>query len=236
MPRHTACLQGGGGSRGYSRPDKRMMTFYVMRHGETELNRAGVFQGHMDVPLSDKGRRQAELLGEALAGVRFDAVYSSDLSRAADTARAIMKHQSCTLILDRRLRELHGARSQGLAPHEMAEKYPEFDKAFRLDPVNTRWPGGESFADLQERVARAIDDIYEWNAQRPGGGIVAVVGHGGVVRCILRQAYVDDLLMEQVVGNCTITVLQRDGNTWTVLRLDDGEHLKALDLAEEDEP
>jgi probable phosphoglycerate mutase len=210
-----------------------MVTFYVIRHGETEANRDGVFQGQTDVPLSDRGRRQASLAALALAGIRFDAVYSSDLSRAAETARAIMEHQTCSLVFDRRLRELHGGKLQGLTWDEAAARYPQFDEAFRKDPVNTRRPGGESFADLRERVARAIRDIYEWNAE-PGGATVAVIGHGGVIHSILEMAGVDAELMEHVVGNCTITVLRRDKDGWASVKIGDAAHLAAMETDEEE--
>ena len=107
-----------------------MVTFYVIRHGETEANRGGIFQGHMDVPLSDKGRKQAELVARALQDIHFNAVYTSDLSRAAETARAIMEYQDCGLISDRRLRELYGGNLQGLTQEQVSLNYPEFDRAF----------------------------------------------------------------------------------------------------------
>lgn len=208
---------------------KRMVTFYVIRHGETEANRTGVFQGQSDVPLSDKGRKQAGLVAEALSAVCFDAVYSSDLARAAETARAMMRYHDCRLVLDRRLRELYGGLLQGLTPAEVVAKYPEFAAAFRKDPVNARRLDGESFADLRERVRRVLEDIYEWNAGRPGGSTVAIVGHGGVIHVILEAAGVDAPLMEHVVGNCSITVLEREGDGWSLVKVGSVEHLKCLE-------
>lgn len=205
------------------------VTFYVVRHGETEANRGGVFQGHMDVPLSDRGRKQAEAVAGALSEVRLDVVYSSDLSRAAETAKAIMAHQTCALVLDRRLREIHGGRCQGHVREETEAMFPEFMRAFERDPVNTRRPGGESFADLSERVQRSLDDISEWNAGRPGGATVAVIGHGGVIRAILAIAGADASLMDRPVPNCSLSMLERLGDAWTVVKVGVTAHLDDLE-------
>ena len=91
-----------------------MTTFYLIRHGETQANKAGILQGQLDVPLSESGRRQARAVAEALSGVRLDAVYSSDLSRARETAEAIVEGRTCPLVLDRRLRELDMGAISGL--------------------------------------------------------------------------------------------------------------------------
>ena len=163
-----------------------------------------------------------------MARVKFDVVYSSDLSRAAETARAIMKHQDCPLICDRRLRELNGGRTQGLTREEVALRFPEFDNAYRADPMKARRPGGESFADLRERVARAMDDIYAWNCGRRERATVAVVAHGGVVRSILLEAGAEFPLPQGGVGNCSVTVLERDSTGWRIIKIGDQAHLGAL--------
>ena len=205
-----------------------MVTFYVIRHGETAANRGGVFQGHLDVPLSEKGRKQADLVAEALRDVCFDAVYSSDLSRAAETARAIMRHHDCSLVLDRRLREINGGKMQGMTEEEVAREFPEFARALEEDRYNVRRPGGESYADLDGRIARALDDIYAWHAAKPGGATVGVVSHGGAIRCMLKASDPDPLLIRRVVGNCTITVLECDESGWRAVTTGDGAHLSCL--------
>lgn len=209
-------------------PARDAVTVYVVRHGETLANRGGVFQGQMDVPLSEMGRRQAEAVGGALAGVQFDVVYSSDLSRAAETARAIMKHQKCRLVLDRRLREMNGGLCQGTTHEETLAAFPEFVRAWEEDPWNTRRPGGESFADLKARVGRAMDDIVAWNSGKPGGSTVALVGHGGVIRAVLTVAGVERPLLEASVRNCSISIVRRSGNEWTAVKVDECAHLDGI--------
>jgi len=204
-----------------------MLTAYVIRHAETEGNRNGVIQGHLDFPLSAKGRLQAEEVAGALRNVRFDAVYSSDLNRAAETARAIMKCRSCSLIMDRRLREINGGKMQGLTWPEIQKRFPEFEIAFSADPYNTRRPGGESFADVAVRVARAMDDIVRRNSERPEGSVIAVVSHGGPIRSIIGLAQ-PDLATMGTIGNCSITVLERNGATWRLVKVGDCGHLACL--------
>ncbi|MGE5578854.1 MAG: histidine phosphatase family protein [Bacillota bacterium] len=205
-----------------------MLTVYVIRHGETEANRNGVFQGHMDVPLSKKGHMQADRVAEALRDVRFDAVYSSDLSRAYETARAIMRYHDCSLLRDKRLREINGGKLQGLNDKETAEQFPEFHKSFIERRYTVRRPGGESYADLDLRVQRAMEDFLSWNQDKPDATI-GVVSHGGAIRSILKLAEPDPEFSRPVVGNCSITVLQHDGAGWKLLKVSDCDHLAGFE-------
>lgn len=205
-----------------------MLTVYVIRHGETEANKNGVFQGHLDVPLSKKGYMQAERVAEALKDVRFDAVYSSDLSRAYETARAIMRYHNCSLIADQRLREVNGGLLQGLTDLEITERFPEFRKEFVESRYTARRPGGESFADLDERVQRAMADLLSWNQDKPEATI-CVVSHGGAIRSILKLAEPDPEFSRAVVGNCSISVLRHDGEGWKILKVSDCGHLASCE-------
>lgn len=202
-----------------------MTTFYLVRHGETEANKAGILQGQMDVPLSEKGRRQARLVAEALSGVQLDAVYSSDLSRARETAEAIMQGRTCPLVLDKRLRELHMGAISGLTIEESRQKFPEFHAQLAADPYGVRRPGGgESRLDLRNRMASALDDIYE----RHKDGRVAVVAHGGSINAVLGIASQDGSWPRLVVENCSVTVIERDDSGWRTVEVNVCDHLSAL--------
>lgn len=202
-----------------------METIYIVRHGETAMNRQGVMQGHLNIPLSDAGRKEAELVARALSSVKFDAVYSSDLDRAAETARTIMKYQSCKLILDRRLRELHCGLLQGKTLEQSRREFPEFFQEFEKEPWTTRRPGGESFADLDERVRRSIDDIVE----NYRGGRVCVVTHGGVIRSILNYVGKRKLdIKAPAVANCSISVIRHDSGRWEILEENKISHLSEV--------
>ncbi len=202
-----------------------MVTFYLVRHGETEANKSGVMQGHLNTPLSLVGREQAKAVAASLRDVKFDAVYTSDLARAADTARAIMEHRSCPLIMDRRLREINMGLLQGLNQSEIAERFPDFERSRINDTYNTRRPGGESPADLDQRLSHTMDDIYSWYAGRPGNTTIGIVSHGGSIRSILKKANPDPESISGVVGNCSVSVMECDDRMWRIVSMDDCGHL-----------
>lgn len=200
-----------------------MGTYYIIRHGQTKANQGGVIQGHLDVPLAETGRKEAELVGKALSVVKLDAVYTSDLSRARETAQAIVRYQKCKLIVDSRLRELHCGEMQGLTFAACRERFPEFFQAVQRDPLRTKRPGGESLFELYERSCRALEEIYR---NYPEGN-VAIVSHAGVVKCLLAYAGGQELdLASPVVANASISVISRDDKGWHVLKVNDVEHLR----------
>lgn len=203
-----------------------MLTLYLVRHGETEGNKAGILQGHSDTPLSLVGRRQAERTGESLSTVKFDAVYASDLGRARETAEEIMKRQSCRLVLDRRLREINLGLFQGHTDAECRSLWPAEHAAYNRDRLNYRRPGGESYRDVRDRLAAALADIMSWHEDTEVDHTVAIVSHGGVLRSTLS------LLVGytgEVIGNCSISVLRWDGKAWASERIGDVSHLGCLE-------
>ncbi|QUL98211.1 MAG: histidine phosphatase family protein [Candidatus Fermentithermobacillus carboniphilus] len=202
-----------------------MGTYYIVRHGETEANQAGILQGHLNVPLSDRGRKQAEAVASRLRSVKIDVIYTSDLDRAKDTAMAIAKYHNCKLILDRRLREVHCGILQGKTMAECREKYPELFERFKQDPIGTERPGGESYKDLFDRTTRALEDIYE---RYPDSNVV-IVTHGGPIRCLL--AYASGKLVDPgspTPNNASISIITRDENGWSVEKFNDVDHLEPL--------
>jgi probable phosphoglycerate mutase len=143
---------------------------WLVRHGETEWNAEGRFQGWTDVPLNETGRAQAGRLRDLLAGREFDGVWSSDLVRAVETARIAVGEPD----VDRRLRELDFGDLEGSVWDEldgdMRAGLKEFD--------SFRSPGGESAVAFVERVFAFLDDL------EPGRHVV--FAHGGVIRAIGR--------------------------------------------------
>ncbi|MGI6162895.1 MAG: histidine phosphatase family protein [Bacillota bacterium] len=203
-----------------------MGTYFIVRHGETLANRSGILQGHLNVPLSDHGRKQADLVGKALSKSKIHAVYSSDLDRARETAMAIARHHNCRLVLDRRLREIHCGYMQGKTMDESHNLYPEFFEAFGQDPLNAVRPGGgESVNDLYQRTTRALEDIIR---NYPESNVV-IVTHGGVVRCLL--AYADGIQVDPgspTPANTSISVISKRGDNLQVDIFNDTAHLAPL--------
>jgi len=138
-------------------------TLLLVRHGETDWNAEGRLQGQTDRPLSDFGRQQARELAVELEGEELEAIYSSDLARARDTAEIVGERLGLPVRLDPDLREKDWGTWEGLTAAERD----------RVEFV------GESTRDHQERTLRALKRISE---RHPGGGHVLVVTHGGSMR------------------------------------------------------
>ncbi|WP_244826993.1 histidine phosphatase family protein [Caballeronia sp. TF1N1] len=202
------------------------MTTQVLfiRHGETDWNRIKRIQGHIDIPLSEHGRLQAEQLGRRMAREGgLDAVYSSDLQRAQQTARPFADALGLELCLSKGLRErLYGA-FQGHDSDEISEKFPaEFVEWQTRDPGFTP-PGGESQRVFYHRVVHAMEPIL---AAHPGGRI-ACVAHGGVLDCIYRFAKQLSLqdARDWPLLNCSVNVVDYDGDAARVVSWGDVSHL-----------
>ncbi|MDD4335421.1 MAG: histidine phosphatase family protein [Desulfotomaculaceae bacterium] len=162
----------------------------MIRHGETVWNVASKLQGHANVTLSDNGRRQAELLGRRLAGLKFDGFYASDLARAYETARIISQyHNSQDIKTLPELREMNFGRWEGFSINEIQEMYPEEIKQWWETPLRTRLPGGESLGDVVKRTVTVVKTIVESRS----GGNVLLVTHGGVIRSIVGTVLGMDL-------------------------------------------
>lgn len=147
----------------------------LLRHGETDWNSAGRFQGHEDVPLNAAGHEQAAAAGQWLATLRPIRVLSSDLARARQTAGPIADAAGVMVEVDPRLREVDVGSWAGLDLETVGAMEPDFWPALREGRDFRRSPSGESATDAGKRVALALLDYAEQ------GGLddaIVVVGHG----------------------------------------------------------
>jgi broad specificity phosphatase PhoE len=151
-----------------------MTHLFLVRHGQTDWNVEGRWQGHADVPLNAPGREQAANVARSLAEVGLRAIYSSDLIRARETAEALTAVTGLEVQLDPRLREIHQGEWQGLLVTEIQERYGQEFQRRRNDPLNVAPPGGETVLQVKERVVAAIEDIVRQHPLER----VAVVSHG----------------------------------------------------------
>lgn len=156
----------------------------AIRHGETEWNREGRFQGHLDSVLNKEGMAQAEALGERLAAERFDLLLSSDLGRALQTASAIAMRSGHEIVVETRLRERRMGIFQGLTPAEVQARYPEEYARFSSRDPDYVIPEGESMRQLFERSVACFTEL----ATRHAGLTLATVTHGGVLAMLYRHA------------------------------------------------
>lgn len=150
-----------------------MTTLYMVRHGETPWNVEGRYQGQLDPPLSKKGHQQAQATANSLAPLGFDAIFSSDLARARQTAEALADITSLTIQLDPRLREIHQGQWQGVLIDDIRAGWPDEIYGWENDPWHHHPPGGERLQTLQTRLFAAVRDI----AARHPQGKVAVFTH-----------------------------------------------------------
>ena len=224
-----------------------MTHIYLIRHGETDWNRDGICMGQMDVPLNARGRRQAERTAERLAPVRLDRLYSSDLSRARETAQIIVERQphAPEIRTRRDLREMDYGHWQGYRREEIelrfAESFQDGDP-HRTDPLAFRPQGGESLQELYERSVRAFREIFAESR----GETVAVVAHGGVIRCMVEWVLQQGaprfregepfISFGFAVSNCGITHIQEEPEGLVLRVLNDTCHLQPLDLEGYDRP
>ena len=157
----------------------------VIRHGETTWNREKRMQGVTDTELSDVGRAQAQALGRRLKERPFAALYSSTLSRALHTARAIGEHAGHEVVVEERLRERCFGIFEGLTAAEIMSRYPEEHARFASHDPDYEVPGGECAARFMQRCLGCLAEI----ADRHRGGQVVVVSHGLVLDSLYRAAH-----------------------------------------------
>jgi len=152
----------------------------LIRHGETQWNLDHRVQGHLDVPLTERGLHQAERLRAALVDDGVHAVYTSDLQRARVTAE-IIAGDRLPVYVEPRFRESCFGSFEGLTGVECEARFPAEYHAWRGDSVRNRPPGGETLEDLRERCLAALRELLPGH----GGQTVAVVAHGGPVRAMV---------------------------------------------------
>jgi len=171
-----------------------MTTILLARHGETDWNRDGRFQGWADPPLNETGRAQARALAAQLADVPFDAVYSSDLQRAHETALIVAEPHGVPVVADRGLREIDVGSWSGLTRPEVEERFPGAEQH-----------DGETRAQHLARVLATVERIA---SAHPGERIL-IVSHGGSLRTLRRHAAGDPV---HPIENCGVYELRfRDG-------------------------
>ncbi|MBA4742173.1 MAG: histidine phosphatase family protein [Azoarcus sp.] len=201
-------------------------TICLVRHGETAWNAERRIQGHLDVPLNDTGRAQADALAAALATQHFDAVHSSDLTRARTTAEAVARRLALAVYADPALRERDYGDFQGLTYAQAEKRFPEdYARLIARAPDHVPPGGGESLADLAARVRATLTRI----AVEHAGGRVLVVTHGGVLDAAHRMATGNtlDAPRDFVVANAALNWIEHRDGTWALLSWDEREHLAA---------
>ena len=169
-----------------------MTEIWLVRHGQTEWNLEGRYQGSRDIELNENGLEQARQTAEQLKDVGFTAVYSSPLSRAYQTALMIAKKQSVLVNTDNRLVEVSLGEWEGMLSSDIRQQYPHEIEERQRNPLHARPPGGESAAEVAKRMAAAVNDISRVHPVGP----VLLVSHGLALASLICQA--QDIPQEKV--------------------------------------
>ncbi|WP_324780490.1 histidine phosphatase family protein [Thiobacillus sedimenti] len=195
----------------------------LIRHGETDWNVEKRIQGHTDVPLNETGRAQALAMAFNAAHQRFDAIYSSDLARAVETAQALAQREGQAVRLLPTLRERHFGLFQGLTAAEAASRHPAAHAHYVARDLDYDFGTGESLRRFAARVGEAID----WLLRHHAGQTVAAVSHSGVLDIVYRRATGRPLSAPRdfKIPNCALNWFHFDSQGWHLEAWGDRHHL-----------
>ena len=191
------------------------MKVFFVRHGESEANRDKRFAGQTDVPLTESGRTQAEMIRPILADIPFDKVYSSDLSRAIDTQKiALPGYEAQTMPL---IREINVGTLAGQSIVQVAAKNGGVSPTAKSGDYSAY--GGENRAMLDERIRQFMQML-----EKETCAYVAVFAHRGVLLSVLRHILGTPDLPNGPIAcdNCAVNVMEYDGKAWRILALNYG--------------
>ena len=197
-----------------------MTTLYFVRHGESRANVEKVFTGQTDVPLSDRGMRQAEELKERLLSLRPDAFFSSDLLRAVQTVTPAAEALKLPVIREQGLREIDGGKWEKMHIDEIARVYPEDYARWTENIGLARCTGGESLEEVQARGLAAIRRIAAENE----GKCVAVATHAAMIRaltCAFRGRPLSEMQHIPFVPNASLSEVRFESGEFTIGRYAD---------------
>ena len=190
-----------------------MTVVLLARHGETHWTRVNRRQGHADPRLNRRGREQARALARQLIGEQLDAIYSSDLRRASETAAIVAREMEIEVRLDPELRETDFGDWTGLRRDEIERRFPE--GVLRRKRGLKGWTGGESYEEMADRVVRAVSLIAAAHPEEE----VLVVTHNGPIRAIHAHAlgvpYSEYRKTAKSIKKGSVSAISTENGVWT---------------------
>lgn len=203
-----------------------MIRLLLVRHGETDWNAQRRYQGQTDVPLNETGQRQVAALAKHLAGEEISAILASDLQRARQTALAIAAHHGLPFREEPRMREIALGDWEGLAYAQVRERWAEKMNAWFADPLHVAPPGGETLAQVADRVQSVIEEVTRLGVD----GTVILASHGGPLRVLLCLVLGMDVQAHWRfrLDVASISELHVHDGDVTLVRLNDTHHLDTL--------
>ncbi len=214
--------------------EQKKTRFYLIRHGETDWNKGGRYQGWTNIELNEAGREQARLLGERFKYLPLDAVYVSPLKRAMETAEAVGKAKGLTPIVDEHFKEINFGEWEGHTIAELSEKYGKAYTDFFANPFSHPMPGEGSFQNVMQRAIAGFEALEQ---ERKGQNI-AIISHGGLLRVMLvgLLGLGEEFYRKTWMTNTSITMLDvmEDGRR-LLMTLNDKAHLEMAELLQKGE-
>lgn len=205
-----------------------MTRIILVRHGETDWNKEQIFRGRIDVPLNPTGLRQARATGEALRNYKVDAIYSSPLSRAMETAKAIGTfHPDISVIGANGFIDIDFGKWQGMPHEKVKDEYRELYDKWQKEPHNVKMPDGEDLDDVKLRAIEALNNI--------------LAGHENETMVIASHRVVNKVILCAVLGltnqhfwcirqdTCAINIFDNSDTGFIISVINDTCHIKALD-------
>ena len=192
------------------------MKIYLIRHGESQANDLGLFLGHGDLDLTERGRAQAKKTADFLSELPIDAIFSSDLKRAYNTALESAKKLNLKVTKNQGLREIDCGDWDFVPFDELRVKYKESFGVWTNDLPNARCDGGESIEELQKRIVKTINEIVSENA----GKNIAIFSHATSIRCFV--GYCTGKGKNGVAGiswapNASVTEIEYENGTYKII-------------------
>ena len=185
--------------------------FYMVRHGESEANKRDAYLGHYDLPLTETGRKQAEMAADFAATLGADVIYASDLSRARHTAFATARRLGLPVYAAPQVREMYMGQWEGMSFDRVRSEYAELFRIWSGNLANGLAPGGETVRDLQKRVKDAMTRI----AQANPGKRVLVFSHGTPIRAMAALGMGKSINDIAWPSNASVTTLEYENGSFT---------------------
>src|SRR5690554_451377 len=197
---------------------------FMVRHAEAEGNAKRIFHGWTDSEITERGRKQAELVAERFKDENIDVLYSSSLKRTVQTAEYIAKKKCLDIIKTDLLKEINGGEWEGMPWSELIEKYPREHYTWENNMIDHAMPGGESIKDFEKRLY----DIFQKIIKKNEGKNICIVTHGTAIRTLMCHFYgcgLEGILDIPWVDNTAVTILDYESGRYKVITDGDVSHL-----------
>lgn len=204
------------------------MKIYLLRHGQTNLNRDGKFQGDTDKDLNEFGKKQTELLGKRMQKYHIDIIYSSDLKRVMETSEIINSYINTEIVVKEELREINMGAWDVVTIRERYTNNEDYAAKWHKHLADLPYPEGECGQDVCKRAMKVVDEVKKQQYEN-----VAIVTSGGTIAILLCEF----LGLEQYkrfvmeIDNCSISIVNYDvlNNKITVKCINDTGHLEVME-------